>query len=455
MTAVQPKTFRKQQIETFLERSRSAIRIDIGEDCHVDAYIDMVLDEVEERIGNLSNVRVLIHNYIENELKKEPDSHYFLSLRSNFKPIFEEVIEIEKKMYGVPFYEIQELDATTQAMVGMETPSAFDTIHNVKISDSIINIMNNANNPEFINGFSDQHLEDEENRPFDELPEDVKEKRVLEYRQSVIDKTLETSELEWIEAFVDEDPSFSLLEDVLYKVSKPRPIDLVTASNLFKYIREDHEVCERNKNVLRYENYVDIPTQKIDAKNVASPYNSSLTFLFTVLGITNKFQNELIEYFKTIENEPEVKELQEKHYEDSIEQNKIAYEYITNGVPMNLEAITQYVVTKLICRYPLIEIDVDFFMMFVKFFNSEKVEEFKNALGDMSAYYGERNFFKSEQIATEMCKLTEEHYYVLEPKALEEKLEREKEAEEENKRQLMESYKTYSGDDDLNDNLID
>lgn len=384
-----PLVFRPTQIENFLIQAKEANRLPGPDGMEFsDSHIEMVLEEVEAKESDLSSARVSIAIYLESEINKDPDNPIFHRLRDLFRPIFNEVIQIEVKMFGAPKYQIS-FENNTASAWRMDAAAISD----VTLPQDVLTEAAKYN-------FTNVSMADYE------LPEQPK--TILDRRGEFYDPLPDeqpdgaAAEQAWLKDF-EKEAAFELVDRALFVCNFHEQVSTLVTKDLMRYLLTGREDGFRTAEAMEYEGACDVPEpETVPGQYIITAANASKRALFTAFYITGSEHENFIEYLKNelahlrkemaypADSFRGTAEVKGQNYEDSF--------VIDKGRTRAVNALI-----KMYAKHPIFAEDVSGLEIVFKFLHTNApnmLSHFYACMNDMVSFFDERKFYESSANCT-------------------------------------------------------
>lgn len=396
-----PMVFRTEQIESFLTKGREINKI-LGpkNEEFADSHIEMVLEEVAAHESDLSAARVSIAVYLNDEIAKDPDNPIFHRLRDAFTPLFNEVIQIEVKMYGQPKYQISTENNTATAWRMDAAAIADVTLPQDVLAESAKYGFTSVLPADFMLPDQEPTIMDYRRSFFEALPVD---------EDSTVDR-----ERDWLKNFKKE-ANFELLDRALFICNFHDQVSTMITDGILKYCLEE----ERTPELLEYENNCDVPeVDLVPSDFIVTASNPAKRALFSALYLTGGKQEDFKKFIEGDFIEFARKEL-EMPADSFVGTADAKVQRWENGEVV-AEAYTKAIksLVKMYGKHPLFEEDLFGFKAVFRFLKDDApnmLSHFYRCFNDMHSYYEERQFLES---ATN-CELLKDYITELQPQEAE------------------------------------
>ena len=378
-----PLVFRPAQIQAFIEQSKEASCF-TGPDneTYIDSHIELVLEEVQAHEADLSAARVSIETYLIESINKEPDNPIFLRMRDAFRPIIEEVKQIEIKMYGAPKYEVSTLHGNASAW--RMDAAAIAEIHLPQdvLSEAAKYNFTSVNPAEFELPDQPETVDDVRRKFFDELPgsEDSSEAR----------------ERDWLKDFKRE-ANYELIDRALFICNFHDQVSLQITDQVLQYCLTGVKNGSRKEEHLKYEEGCEVPeVDLVPNQFIITASNASKRALFSALYLSGR----KLEDFKLfIADQEEFIRAEGEYPADEFEMDSdIEMSFpqdfvLQRGFSRAVESLI-----KMYGKHPIFVDDLLGFklvFMFLKDDAPDMLSHFYRCFNDMISFYDERHFHES------------------------------------------------------------
>jgi hypothetical protein len=373
-----PLIFRAAQIDSFVSAAKDASCFTgPGGVTYNDSHIEMVLEEVEAHEADLSAARISIEQYLIDSLNKEPDNPIFLRMRDAFRPIFDEVIQIEIKMYGAPKYHISTANNTAEAW--RMDAAAIAQVHLPQ------DVLSEAAKYNFTTIKPSEFKLPEQ----PETPGDVRRKFFAALPAD--EDSSEDRERAWLQQFKKE-ASYELIDRALFICNFHDQVSTFITEQLVDYVKG-----ERSKELMDYEQGCDVPeVDLVPNEFIITAANSAKRAFFSALYLSGtkrdefkKFISEQVDFIREEGKMP----ADDYEMDSDIEQTYPLDYVLERGFMDSMRALI-----KMYGKHPLFESDLLGFKLVFKFIKDDApgmLSHFYRCFNDMISYYEERHFFES------------------------------------------------------------
>ncbi len=369
-----PKIFRAEQKENFITQMKQANTFKgKGDELFQDEHIELILEEVENGDCDLTDARVAIEKYVISELARNPDNRIFQRLSDAIRPIIDEVIQIEVKMYGAPKYIVSKENANAAVW----RTDGHAPMGSVSIPQDIVSEVQSY-------GFTSVMPGEIPSLP--DSPPDINEERNAFFDPLVTEEEVPVQEFEeqWLENFTAE-AAYDLIDRALYLCGFHNQVSIATTDALLSYCLYgtvgDRDV--RGEKALQYERECDITEPEVTPDQyIFTARNSSLRALFTMLMLTS---SNAIDFKAYIAQQVETNTYNFDFNEDLTDSEHRQW----------LHDEILRILAKMYGKHPIFHSDLPFIKCMLCYLDEDIARHFYVALNDWASYYEERGFLQS------------------------------------------------------------